>query len=65
MTEKTLEKLPENVRNEIERLRNYYNGVDTNKSVARTASASYVKGLRDAGMITENERKTLFIYTTV
>lgn len=65
MTQKTLEKLPEVVRKNIEGLRHDYKSNVVNKDVARAQSAWYVKGLRDAGFITDRERQILFIYTTV
>ena len=35
------------------------------KDEVRAKAAWYVKGLLDAGLITERERGTLFVYTTV
>ena len=65
MTRETFEKQPEIVRKNLEGLRHDYKSGVVNKDVARAQSAWYVKGLRDAGLITERERQILFIYTTV
>ena len=65
MTRETLEKLPEVVRKNVEGLRHDYNGRVVNRDVARAQAAWYMKGLRDAGLITERERQILVIYTTV
>lgn len=65
MTRETLEKLPEIVRKNIEGLRHGYKSNVVDKYVAQEKAAWYVKGLRDAGLITERERQILFIYTTV
>ena len=63
MTQKTLEKLPSHVLEHIERLRTNYKRCrdETN----RLASYNYTLGLKDAGLITEIERKALFVYTTI
>lgn len=63
MTRKTLDKLPEKVLMHIERLRKDYK--KNGDEASRYASYNYILGLCDAGLITEQERKTLFIYTTV
>lgn len=65
MTRETLNKLPETVLKNIEGLRHDYKSGVVYKDIARAQAAWYVKGLRDAGLITERERKILFIYTTV
>ena len=67
MTRETLDKLPENVRNEIERLRKDYKHEElyNRQDAARARLAGYVKGLQDAGLITERERMFLFSYGTV
>ena len=62
MTRTVLEKLPKGVRDQIERLREY--SLDEPR-VRRIARASYVKALRDVGIINERERQVLFIYTTI
>lgn len=78
MTKETLEKLPQNVRWQIEEYRKEYTswkksieGV-TDRSVAyemhridenRAAACAYCKGLRDAGLITEHERGVLCVWT--
>lgn len=73
MTRETLEKLPQNVRTRVESFRNQYriakerdiSGAKANVTAARSASAGYMQGLKDAGLITDAERQILFIYTTV
>lgn len=64
MTRETLNKMPEVVRNRLERLRKDYNNPSLNYDTAREASAAYVMGLKDAGLVTERERQILFVYTT-
>lgn len=63
MTQKTLEKLPERVLTHLEQLRTNYRRC--NDEANRLASYNYTLGLRDADLITDRERMTLFIYTTV
>lgn len=65
MTREIISKLPETIRKNLEGLRHDYKSNVVNKDIARAQSAWYVKGLRDAGLITEAERKILFVYTTV
>ena len=65
MTREIFERMPETIRKNLEGLRHDYKNGVVNKDVARAQSAWYVKGLRDAGLITEAERKILFVYTTV
>lgn len=60
-------KLPDNVMDRIEEYRFQY-GVYTNvrlQAEVRGRMAGYVLGLRDAGLITEFERRALFCYMTV
>lgn len=68
MTKETLDKIPENVRFEIElirkRMKNTKNDIER-RDVVTEYSYAYGKGLRDAGLITERERQILFVYTTV
>lgn len=66
-TRQTLEKVPVNVVDRIETIRKYYNNPDFEKdrSAIRAELYGYTAGLRDAGLITEQDRKTLFIYGTV
>lgn len=64
MTREILDKLPTNVLNHIEELKKDYN-FHKMDFAPRIALREYVKGLRDAGLITEQERKVLFIYTTI
>ena len=63
MTQRTLEKLPEHVLEHIERLRVNYKRC--NNETNRLASYNYTLGLKDAGLITEVEKRALFCYTTL
>ena len=67
MTEKTLNKVSDLIRKTIENLRTDYKNADTAnaRTLARAKSFAYTQGLKDAEVITETERKALFIYTTV
>lgn len=67
MTKDVINKLPANVGTMIENFKQQYketNDFDIRKEV-RTRMAGYVLGLRDAGLLTESERKTIFIYMTI
>lgn len=64
-TREVVEKLPEHIRRAIEELRKDYKNTALNRSEVREALAGYVKGLRDAGAITERERQILFVYGTI
>lgn len=63
MTQKTLEKLPSHVLEHIERLRTNYKRCHDEAN--RLASYNYTLGLKDGGLITETEKRALFVYTTV
>ena len=64
MTRELIERLPKNIIDEIDRLStDYHNGYKKDETRARLAG--YCKGLRDAGLITEYERKVLFVYGTI
>ena len=63
MTQKTLEKLPKHVLEHIERLRINYRRCKSETN--RLASYNYTLGLKDGGLITELEKRALFIYTTI
>lgn len=65
MVREILEKQPANVRNALEELKKDYKNPTINKNETRKSIAGYVKGLRDAGLITERERRILFIYVVV
>lgn len=64
-TRELMNKLPENVKRNLEGLRHDYKSGVVNRDIARAQSAWYVKGLRDAGLVTDRERSILFCYTTV
>lgn len=56
MTRDVLNKLASGIRRKVEDYRARHES---------TLANEYLKGLRDAGVITEQERRILFIYTTV
>ena len=62
-TRKVLNKMPENVRLHVEWLKNQYR--KEHKDIFRSASGSYVRGLQDAGLISDLERRLLFSYITL
>lgn len=70
MTKQLLDKLPEAVMRTVEAYRKMYADAERERAVlareiVRGRMAGYAQGLRDAGLITERERQTLFIYMTV
>ena len=70
MTRETVEKLSEVQRSRIEmfrKLRKIYEKNDSDRylDMLRIERNAYIKGLRDAGAITERERQVLSIYMTV
>ena len=64
-TREIVERLPQNVRATLEGFRRDYKGGVIDRSIVRARAAAYFNGLRDAGMITENERKVLTCYATI
>lgn len=64
-TREIVERLPQNVRATLEGFRRDYKGGVIDHSIIRTRAAAYFNGLRDAGLITENERKVLTCYSTI
>lgn len=73
MTKELLNVLPKNVLATVEAFRRDYKQLEENGDNARlkygneyrARMAGYARGLMDAGLITERERQTLFIYMTV
>ena len=67
MTRKTLEKLPENVRNTVEGLKKHFNTLTDYHAryEMRERIAGYTDGLRDAGIVTDRERAIIYIYATL
>ena len=65
MVREVYNRMPDAVQKNLEGLRHDYKHGAYSKDETRTKAAWYVKGLRDAGLITEYERRVLFIYTTV
>ncbi len=74
-TKEVIERLPENVVRNIEDYRKRYtvlsnilvgSGRESQELAStRAAMSAYALGLRDAGVITEQERKVIFVYMTV
>ena len=64
-TRETLEKISPEIRSDIEEFRNDYKNPVANKSLVRARLSGYTKALRSAGLITEQERRILFVYGTV
>ena len=64
-TREVVERLPQNVRATLEGFRRDYKGGIIDRSIIRARAAAYFNGLRDAGLITENERKVLTCYSTI
>lgn len=64
-TKDTLQKIPVNVRQVLENIRKDYKNPTINQDITRKYLYGYVKGLRDAGLITERERQMLFVYGTI
>lgn len=64
-TRELLKKLPENVLWNIERLRKDYTTSTFHVAQVRAEIYGYVRGLTDAGLINENERRLLYCYATV
>lgn len=64
-TRQILNKMPENVMSTIEFLRNEYSfgRIDHEELLAK--SLYYLNGLEHAGLITQSERRSLFVYTTI
>lgn len=65
MIREVLEKMPKNVRTELENIRKARKNGCMTDNEARQRAAGYTQGLYDGGLITERERQKLFIYTTV
>ena len=66
-TREIINKLPENVRNKVERMKAQYKICDNfhKRSEIRERIAGYVDGLRDSGFITERERQVVYVYATL
>ena len=64
-TRELVEGLPNSIRFVIEGYRKNYKNPALKKECVRSELAGYLKGLRDAGAITERERQILFVYGTV
>ena len=57
-----IERLPQNVRFQLELFRKDYSNETIPHETTRAAVSAYAKGLRDAGLITDHERGMLCVY---
>ena len=57
-----IEKMPENVRFQLEMLRKEYKNPALVKNEVRAEIRGYAKGLRDAGLVNDHQRGMLCIY---
>ena len=57
--------MPDNIKFMIGQFKKDYRNEALNHDEARARMAGYFTGLRDAGFITEAERKILFVFCTV
>ena len=64
-TRELIQRLPDTVVKQIEVLGKKYKNSTVSLEEARSELYGYTNGLRDAGLITERDRKILFIYGTV
>ena len=64
-TREVYNRLPEAVQSAIENIRTAYKNEAKEKATVRAELYGYTKGLRDAGPISERERKILYVYGTV
>lgn len=73
-TREVIEGLPENIREMIEAYRADYHAAKAELNahkryietgIARAEVWGYIKGLRDAGVISEQSRKVLTVYVTI
>ena len=64
-TREVFNRMPEAVQSTIENLRTEYKNEVNEKATVRAELYGYTKGLRDAGLISERERKILYVYGTV
>ena len=67
-TRETLDKLPTNILNNIEALKQRYNDerfAGDIKPAIRSYLSAYLLGLRDSGVITETEKRLLYCYVTL
>ena len=63
MTKDTLAKLPDVYKSTIETFKTIYQRTGDKETRAR--AGGYITALRDAGIITETEKRTLLCYVTI
>lgn len=63
-TQQVFDKLPKAVQNKLLQYKNDYECTNHMPEVRRWAAA-YCDGLHDAGLITESEKRMMFIFTTI
>lgn len=64
-TKETIEKIAPQIRSDIEEIRKDYKNPNVNKDLVRARLSGYTKALKSAGIITEQERRILFVYGTI
>ena len=62
MMKELIEKMPDNVRFQLELLRKEYKNPALSKDAVRAEIRGYAKGLRDAGLVNDHQRGMLCIY---
>lgn len=67
MTRELLNRMPIIVMNKVEYFRMKYTTTEDTREreLIRNSMSAYAHGLADAGMLTNRERQTLFVYMTV
>ena len=64
-TRETLEKIAPEIRSDIEEIRKDYKNPNVDHNLVRARLSGYTKALATAGVITEQERRIIFIYGTI
>lgn len=57
-----IDSLPENIRFQLELFRKNYKNTAISKEITRAEVTGYTKGLRDASLITDQQRGMLCVY---
>lgn len=65
MCKELLAKMPKPVVENLKFYKSRYNMMDADRKSIRSEALAYTNGLKDSGLITEVERRSLFLYVTV
>jgi len=65
MTREILNSLPQNILKTIEIWKGRYNDDRFDKPICKGEIRGYLMGLRDAGIITDNQYRCIFVYMTL